>query len=262
MTVRQDQRTREPGRDLSDAEAEFDPNRIVAISFDGDGTLWDFEAVMRHSLHHALVELHRLAPHVSSSLSIETMIAIRNRVADELRGRVTNLEAIRLEAFRRTLEHVGNPNDALAAHLNEVYLKHRFEDIELFPDVLPTLDALRDRFALGLLSNGNSYPERCGLGGRFRFVVFSQDHGIEKPDPRLFGVAIERAGCARHQLLHVGDSLRNDVAGARGAGVRSVWLNREGKANGTGVAPDLEVSSLLELAEICGVRVDPGARVG
>ncbi len=253
MTVRQDQRTREPGRDLSDAEAEFDPNRIVAISFDGDGTLWDFEAVMRHSLHHALVELHRLAPHVSSSLSIETMIAIRNQVADELRGRVTSFEAIRLEAFRRTLEHVGDPNDALAAHLNEVYLKHRFEDIELFPDVLPTLDALRDRFTLGLLSNGNSYPERCGLGGRFRFVVFSQDHGFEKPDPRLLEVAVRRAGCAMHQLLHVGDSLRNDVAGARGAGVWSVWLNREGRPNDTGIAPDLEISSLLDLADICGV---------
>ncbi len=262
MTVRPDHRTRETGRDLPNAEAEFDPNRIVAISFDGDGTLWDFEAVMRRSLHHALVELHRLAPHVSSSLSIETMIAIRNQVADELRGRVTSFEAIRLEAFRRTLEHVGDPNDALAAHLNEVYLKHRFEDIELFPDVLPTLDALRVRFALGLLSNGNSYPERCGLGGRFRFVVFSQDHGCEKPDPRLFEVAVRRAGCSRHHLLHVGDSLRNDVAGARSAGIRSVWLNRERKPNDTDIVPYLEISSLAELAEICGVRVDPGAWVG
>lgn len=230
----------------------FDPDRIAALSFDGDGTLWDFEAVMRHSLHHALVELRRLAPDALGSLSIETMIAIRNRVADELRGRVTNLEAIRLKAFRRTLEHIGNADDSLTAHLNQVYLKHRFEDIELFPDVLPTLDALRDRFTVGLLSNGNSYPERCGLGGRFRFVVFSQDYGFEKPDPRLFEIAIERAGCARQQLLHVGDSLRNDVEGARGAGVRSVWLNRERRPNDTDVVPDLEISSLLELAEICG----------
>lgn len=227
-----------------------DTAHITTISFDGDGTLWDFEAVMRHALHHTLAELRDLSPAASESLSVETMIAIRNRVAQELRGKITNLEVVRHEAFKRTLEYIGISDDRLAAHLNAIYLRHRFEDIRLFDDVLPTLDALRDRFMLGLLSNGNSYPERCGLGGRFRFVVFSQDHGVEKPDPRLFHVAMERAGCAHDQLLHVGDSLRNDVAGARRAGSRSAWLNRDGQSNDTGVRPDIEISSLTELLHV------------
>jgi HAD superfamily hydrolase (TIGR01549 family) len=227
------------------------PGRITTISFDGDDTLWDFDKVMRHALSHALAELRRLVPVAADSLTIETMIAIRNQVAEELRREVTNLGNVRLAAFKKTLEHIGLSDDDLAAHLNAVYGKHRFQDIELFDDVLPTLDVLRGRYTLGLLSNGNTYPERCGLEGRFRFVVFSQDHGIEKPDPRLFKIAMQQAQCTERELLHVGDSLRDDVVGAKQSGARSVWLNRKRSNNDTATQPDFEVSSLTELLHIC-----------
>jgi len=193
---------------------------IRVVSFDGDGTLWDFEKVMRHSLSHALGELRRLVP-AAEALDIETMIAIRERVADELKGIVTNLEMVRLAALKRTLEHLSIFDDDLAAHLSDVYLRHRYEDIELFDDVLPTLNALRQRFVLGLLSNGNSHPDRCGLEGLFEFVVFSQDWGVEKPDPRLFRIALRQAACTERELLHVGDSLQSDVRGAKQVGARS-----------------------------------------
>lgn len=223
---------------------------IKAISFDGDGTLWDFEKVMRHSLHHVLRELKKLDPDAADMLDIERMIKIRNRVANELKGRVTNLESIRLEAFRQTLEDIGKPNDALASHLNQVYLKHRFEDIELFNDVLPSLKTLRTKYVLGILSNGNSYPERCGLEDMFQFVVFSQDYGIEKPNPKLFQIGVEKAGCSKQQLLHVGDSLQEDIAGAGNVGIKCVWLNRKQVRNNMDIKIDYEISSLSELFKI------------
>jgi len=223
---------------------------IKAISFDADGTLWDFEKVMRHSLHYVLEELKKLDPNAANILDVEKMIKIRNRVADELKGRVTNLEDVRFEAFRRTLRDIGRPNDVLASHLNQVYLKHRFEDIELFSDVLPALKALRGTYTLGILSNGNSYPERCGLEGMFKFVVFSQDYGVEKPNPRLFQTAVEKAGCSKEQLLHVGDSLQDDVMGAINVGIKCVWLNRKQAEINLNSKIDYEISSLLELLEI------------
>jgi len=94
-------------------------NGIRAISFDGDGTLWDFEQVMRHSLQCVLEELSRIDPGVTSLLDVEKMISIRKSVAEEFKGRVTNLEAIRLEAFRRTLQDVGKPDDVLASTLTK-----------------------------------------------------------------------------------------------------------------------------------------------
>jgi FMN hydrolase / 5-amino-6-(5-phospho-D-ribitylamino)uracil phosphatase len=121
-------------------------SHIRAISFDGDMTLWDFEKVMRHSLAHALAEVQKHLPgQACADLTIERMIEIRNTVAGELKGKRLTLEQIRFEAFRRTLFSVGSNNDELAAYLNQVYLKHRFEDIEFYPDVLPTLDLLAGR---------------------------------------------------------------------------------------------------------------------
>ncbi|MGH2461926.1 MAG: HAD family hydrolase [Chloroflexota bacterium] len=130
---------------------------------------------------------------------------------------------------------------------NAFYLAHRFADIELNSDVIPTLDALGARYRLGVLSSGNSFPDRCGLGGRFQFLVFAQDHRVEKPDPRIFAIALEQTGSTADQILHVGDSLQGDVLGARRAEIASVWLNRGRVPNPSDIQSDVEISSLLEL---------------
>ena len=229
--------------------------QIRAISFDGDMTLWDFEKVMRNSLTHVLAELReQLLGSVCVDLTVDRMIEIRNAVAEELKGKQAALEAIRLEAFRRTIAALGSDNQELAAHLNSVYLKHRFADIELYPDVLPLLDSIAGRYALGLVSNGNGYPERCGLQGRFAFVILAQNVGVEKPDPTIFQQACREACCSPEQLMHIGDSLVTDVAGARRAGLVSVWLNRERKPNHTGIRPDFEIHSLIEIEKLLDGR--------
>lgn len=226
---------------------------ISAISFDGDMTLWDFQKVMRHALKKTLAELRRLVPtQDAAQLTVENMIAIRNQVEKDEHGRTWNLEVLRLLAFERTLESLGRPDRDLAARLNNLYLKHRFEDIELYPDVIPALDQLAPHFKLGLLSNGNSYPDRCGLEGRFAFVVFSQDVRVRKPDRKIFEIAAREAGCPLDELLHVGDSYENDVLGAYGAGAKTVWLNREGMESNAGIRADAEITTLTVLPGILG----------
>lgn len=229
--------------------------RISAVTFDGDMTLWDFMKVMEHALKRTLLALQRRVPTPPVlALTVDEMIRIRNAFAEEVKGDIWNLEEIRLRAFERTLEHVGCPDKDLAADLNAIYRKHRFEDIELYPDVIPTFDVLARHFRLGLLSNGNTYPERCGLQGYFAFVIFSQDVQIEKPHRRIFEITAARAGCQLGEILHVGDSLRNDVFGAQNAGIPAVWLNREGLPNATDTVPDYEVASLTELPAILGIE--------
>ena len=227
------------------------PRKITTISFDGDATLWDFQKVMRHSLSITLDELrHRVTGSAVSDLTVDEMIDIRSAVAAELKGKTVNLEEIRLQAFKRTVQSVGYADDDLAVDLNALYLKHRFEDIELYPDVISTLDCLRTEFCLGLLSNGNGYPERCGLPDRFSFVVFSQDIGVEKPAPGIFAAACKLASCEPGDLMHIGDSLESDVAGANRFGALSVWLNRDRAVNQTAIQPDHEIESLAELPGI------------
>jgi FMN hydrolase / 5-amino-6-(5-phospho-D-ribitylamino)uracil phosphatase len=229
--------------------------RLRAISFDGDMTLWDFDAVMRHSLSHTLTELRAHLPaNLLVDLTIDRMIEIRDAVAEELRGHSLSLEGIRLEAFVRTLQSIGVNDGDLAARLNAVYLKHRFEDIQLYPDVLPAFATLRNRYMLGLVSNGNSYPERCGLDGQFAFVVFAHDVGFEKPHPAMFQVACCKAGCAEDEFMHVGDSVRSDIQGAKAIGAFAVWLNRSGVSRPSDIEPDFEISTLLELNPLLAMR--------
>ena len=151
------------------------------------------------------------------------------------------------------LDHVGYTGPDISSRLNEVYMKHRYEDIDPYEDVVPMLDTLAPHFKLGLLSNGNNYPEYFGLAERFEFAVFAQEISVEKPDPRTFQIAAHRAGCEMNQLLHVGDSLETDVEGAQVVGVCAVWLNREGKPNDSGIKPDYEIALLTDLPALLGI---------
>ena len=224
---------------------------IKTVCFDLDGTLYDFQKVMRHSLGITLAKLIRIIPECADRLSIDKMIQIRNRTAAELKGKVFNLEEIRLISFQRTLNHCGVDDDEFAEQLNELYLKHRFEDVVLFDDVPPTLEGLKQRYTLGIMSNGNSYPETLGVEKYFQFVILAQDVGIEKPDPEIFRLAIEKAGCLPDEFLYVGDSQEDDILGAKKAGVKIAWYNRtRAQLHPNIPRPDYEISKLNTLLEI------------
>ena len=77
-------------------------------------------------------------------------------------------------------------------------------------------------------------------------LVVSEEVGISKPDPRIFVVALERAGVEAPEAVMVGDSWANDVEGARAAGIRPVWFNRDGQ---TPPDPSVEVIESLEPTE-------------
>lgn len=234
--------------------------QVKVISFDGDMTLWDFQKVMRRSLGYALAELQRCVPsEASAKLTVDRLIEIRDAVATELKGKVTDLEEIRFHAFKRTLECIGVGNDSLAAHLSSLYLEQRHASIELYPDTLPALNALKPCYQLGLISNGNTYPERHGMQDYFAFVLFSQDFPASKPDPAIFHAACCKASCSPGELLHIGDSLETDVAGANRAGAVSVWLNRRLESPDSSTIPDYTVRTLTELTDMLRKTVQPDA---
>ena len=73
---------------------------------------------------------------------------------------------------------------------------------------------------------------------------------MEKPDPRIFQIAVAEAGCQPNELLHVGDHLEYDVLGALRSGVRSAWVNRRAVYPSINVTPDIEVATIQELADL------------
>ena len=226
-------------------------NHIRAIFFDGDDTLWDFRSAMRAALGETLVVLRRIVGNeAAENLTVPRMEEIREAVAAEMSERTTLVETIRRESLARTLAEVGHPSENDAQQLFEVYNAARFAATRPFTGVPDLLNHLKDRYRLALVSNGNTYPERVDLGGIFNFAILAQDCGIAKPDPRIFQLALDKCDCGPEHVIHVGDSLQSDVQGANKCGIRSVWLNTDGAANDTGIAPDHEISDLRELLDI------------
>ena len=223
---------------------------IRTISFDGDGTLWDFRLVMQKALELTLHQLRLMvANEESEQLTVQKMIEIRDSVAIELgEGAATN-EEIRYTAFVNTLEHVGSPSKVVAEQLYQPYMDARFAGIVPYPDVPTALSTLKSRYQIGMVSNGNSYPERSGLPNTFHFTVFAHECGFAKPDPRIFEAVLVKSGSRPEHVLHVGDSLENDVLGANNCGLHSVWLNRNRATNETEIEPGLEVRDFHELLE-------------
>ena len=225
--------------------------KIKTISFDGDGTLWDFRSAMESALALTLQQLRLIvANEATQQLTVQKMIEIRNSAAMELGEGVVTHEEIQYAAFLRTLEYVGAPSQAAAKQLYRIYMDARFSGISPYSDVPACLRDLKSRYQIGMISNGNSYPERSGLPNLFDFTVFAHECGFAKLDRHIFEIALARSGRQPEEVLHVGDSLKNDVFGTNNSGLRSEWLNREHLINETNITPDLEVQDLHELISV------------
>jgi putative hydrolase of the HAD superfamily len=101
-----------------------------------------------------------------------------------------------------------------------------------FPEVAPTLARWReDGLRLVVASNWDvslhEVLERTGLRELLDGVVTSAQVGAAKPSGELFAAALELAGASAAEAIHVGDSLEEDIAGARAAGIDAVWVRRE-----------------------------------
>lgn len=102
----------------------------------------------------------------------------------------------------------------------------------LFDDVLPTLDALKQRgLTLGLLSNNEGdmgkVCEELGLSPYLDFTITSADVGASKPHPPIFIEALRIAQAEPPEAMHVGDQLDTDIRGALAMGIHPVLLDRD-----------------------------------
>jgi putative hydrolase of the HAD superfamily len=87
-----------------------------------------------------------------------------------------------------------------------------------------------------------------GLTRYFDVVLDSADWGVEKPDPRLFRLAVERSGAVPATTAHVGDLFHVDVAGARAAGLREGVL-----LDAAGLYADVDCRRIRTLDELVPV---------
>jgi len=135
--------------------------------------------------------------------------------------------------YRRLLGELGiGFGDGLATAIYSTFTD--LSNYRAFPDAHPALNRLREAgVALGVISNFEEWLERLleslGLAEFFDVRVISGIEGIEKPDPKIFRLAMERAGVEPDESAHVGDSLSFDVEPAASLGMLAVLIDRRGR---------------------------------
>jgi HAD superfamily hydrolase (TIGR01509 family) len=178
------------------------------------------DALRRHGVEVSAAQLAQAEPHAMKALDDATVIGSTD---DRARGWLY---------FDLVLRHAGlTLSEATDAALLDLREYHRSENLweHVEPDIVPALEALRARgLRLVVVSNANGTLrhlfDRLGLARRVDYMLDSHEWGVEKPDPRLFQLALEESGAAASTTVHVGDLYQVDIVGARRAGLAGAVL--------------------------------------
>jgi FMN hydrolase / 5-amino-6-(5-phospho-D-ribitylamino)uracil phosphatase len=222
---------------------------VRAIAFDLDNTLWDVEPVLERAEQCLAAWLQQHCPRMA--LSRAEMRAAREQLARLEPHNAHDVSYLRVATLSAHARAHGYEQH-LAEQAFEVFLAARNE-VDVFPDVAPALAQLRRRYALASLSNGNADLARIGLEHIFSVSLNARQIGAAKPERRCFERLARELRLPAAAIAYVGDDPQLDVAAARAAGLRTVWMNRRALAWPQDLPPaDLTVGSCAQLAAALG----------
>lgn len=212
---------------------------VKAVTFDAYGTLVRNEDL--RLIPRQIVADHRLSARVEDVF--RGWIDLYSDATQ--RSPFRTLREIEGDILRRLLRQLGVEGDETP------YVDLFFQvttTVELYPevpDVLGTLGAVR----AAVVSNADhEHVAAWAFTLPVEFVLISEAVRAYKPHPLMFRTALERFGLHPHEVLHVGDSEVDDIEGAKAAGLRVAWVNRDGRSRRPGApAPDFEIRDLKEL---------------
>jgi HAD superfamily hydrolase (TIGR01549 family) len=155
--------------------------------------------------------------------------------------------------FRRL--NVRAPVGAADDHAASVWAVLGPTSLSVFPEVPDTLKILRDAgYRLAVVSNWQCglwhFCADLGIADMFEHVVASAEVGIEKPNPEIFHDTCHRMQTEPHRVLHVGDSVLDDIDGARSAGMQALLVRRSESGSPAAVST---ITSLQQLPGLLGV---------
>ncbi len=226
---------------------------VKGVFFDFDNTLVDSASI--------LVEVHRkTAESIAGYLN-----GLGHRVSlEEIADLIKSVETIMEERlifdrdlyWKHVLERLGIsiiPEEVII-RWTENYWSY-YSRARIFDDAIPTLSKLSGRYRLGMITNTDGRPglkrrrlQGYGLDHFFQVIMIAGDDIPEvKPSPKPFKAAAEALGVGPEESVMVGDHPRNDIEGAKRAGMRAVQITRNRGSVHAGVEPDFVIENLSQL---------------
>ena len=223
--------------------------KVRAICFDLDNTLWDVWPVIMRAEQKMYDFLAQRYPRVVANVTIEMMRSAREQTAAAYPQMRHDFTFLRKQTLRDHAREFGYA-EAMVEEAFDAFIRARNE-VDLYADVLPALEQLRTRYRLFTASNGNADLGQIGIAHFFERTIAARQVGALKPDPAIFRKVIEGTDLQAHEVVYVGDDPLLDVAGARGAGMHAIWIDRQGGEWPPEIAPaSYTVRSLTELTQL------------
>ncbi|HCH00933.1 MAG TPA: 5-amino-6-(5-phospho-D-ribitylamino)uracil phosphatase YigB [Vibrio sp.] len=225
---------------------------IKAMTFDLDDTLYDNHPVIVGLEQKTADWMHQHHP-ISQNMSHQEWRLLKFKLAEQTPFLESDVSEWRFQQIRQGLIHLGydDPKASQAAKsaMDQVVIwRHQ---IEVPPMTHHVMAQLKQQMPLIAITNGNVNPDKIGLGEYFDLVLNAGPDGWAKPHSQMFETALAHLGLPAEHVLHVGDNLISDVAGAKYVGMQACWINDYHKSlkheDYGRVLPDVEITALEDL---------------
>lgn len=175
-----------------------------------------------------------------------------------LRGEMSmkDMQVYRIQKAFEDFEIFISEEDAWT--FQQIYAKNQ-KEIRLPETIEAMLNECAGKAKLGVVTNG---PDKHQMGKALalgltrwipeEFIIISGAVGVAKPEPGIFEIAVRKMQ-PEGDVYYIGDSFRNDILGAKNAGLKTVWLNRRNHVQPEDEAqPDYMVRTEEELRQLLG----------
>lgn len=225
------------------------------ILFDADETLFDFKKSEKHALKSAMLEFNI---EYDENHHLEVYKDINTVIWKELEDGIITQDKLKVERFKRFFSKLNVQFDEV--EFAKSYMRHLSRASFLYDDSTPLIESLYKTHRLSIITNGltdvqNTKIRKSTIAKYFEDVVISEEVKVSKPDARIFELALSNLKYTdKSKVLMVGDSLSSDIQGGINFGIDTCWFNPNKIVNKTSVKPTYEISSLMELEDICKLK--------
>jgi putative hydrolase of the HAD superfamily len=200
------------------------------LFFDLDNTLWDFKANARDAFYEIFDNLKLFDRIPDFSRFLDVYEKHNEHLWSEYRKGKVKKDHMRIERISLTFNEMGIHDPDLAHLVGNLYIQGAPRKTNLFPLVHETLQYLKQKYTLYILTNGFAEVQiqkinNCGLQPYFTKLFMAEMVGYQKPDRRFFEYAIKSVHAHKNECLMVGDDPDADIMGARNAGIDQVFYN-------------------------------------
>ena len=222
---------------------------ITSLLLDLDETLLSFKADEHKALTKTLLHFGIQPTEEVVSLYVKINLSLCQAVE---RGELEREEVL-VNRFSMLAEALGLILDARAARI--FYELRLSEEHTLYDFTLPTLDRLKEKYRLYIVSNGtalvqNRRLDESGLRGYFDGIFISEEIGVNKPHPNFFKRVFEITGITPDEALIVGDSLTSDISGGLAVGIPTCHVTGGKDFRYDKIIPDYAINDVSALPSL------------